>query len=136
MNIFISVHILMVMKLICELCGKELTGRQRRFCSTKCKNGKHQLYSWQHDRGVKYRNELILAAGGKCVRCGYNKNYAALHFHHIEPSTKLFQLDVRSCSNRSKAKCEVEARKCMLLCANCHTEEHRPDQQRDGSPSH
>lgn len=114
------------MKLKCEICGNELNGRQRRFCSIKCKNGKHQLYSWQHDRGMKYRNELISLAGGKCVICGYNKNTSVLHFHHIDPTTKLFQLDVRSCSNRSKEKCLVEMRKCKLVCSNCHGEIHNP----------
>ena len=37
--------------------------------------------------------------GGKCEVCGYNKNAAALHFHHKDPGAKSFKLDVRALSN-------------------------------------
>ena len=111
----------------CLLCQKELKGKQTKYCSTKCKNGKHQLYDYQHDRGVKRRDDLIALYGGKCTECGYRKNHAALNFHHIDPNTKLFQLDIRSCSNRSLNNCLEEAKKCKLLCSNCHLELHNPN---------
>jgi predicted HNH restriction endonuclease len=113
----------------CILCNKKLTGKQTKYCSIKCKNGKHQLYDWQHERGLKYRKELILEFGGKCSSCGYAKNFSALEFHHINPSEKLFQIDIRSCSNRSKKSCSEEAKKCRLLCSNCHCEIHNPQSE-------
>lgn len=64
--------------------------------------------------------------GGKCSNCGYARNYAALEFHHVEPSEKLFQLDMRSLANLQWELVVVEARKCRLLCANCHAEWHNP----------
>ena len=65
--------------------------------------------------------------GGKCQRCGYDRNYAALEFHHVEANRKDFQLDLRSLSNRRWAAVLTEAGKCVLLCSNCHTELHNPD---------
>lgn len=52
--------------------------------------------------------ELIESRGGKCEVCGYDKNIAALEFHHINPDEKEFQLDMRHLSNTSLV--QVEAR--------------------------
>jgi hypothetical protein len=53
-------------------------------------------------------------------------NYAALTWHHRDRSAKSFEMDMRSLSNRSAQEIRTEARKCTLLCANCHAEEHFP----------
>jgi hypothetical protein len=58
--------------------------------------------------------------------CGYNKNQAALSFHHTDTTTKLFQIDIRKCSNSSWNRLLAESEKCMLLCLNCHSELHNP----------
>lgn len=61
--------------------------------------------------------------GGKCSECGYSKCQEALHFHHIDPSSKKFAISsVRA--SISEKELEEELNKCKLLCANCHTEEH------------
>jgi hypothetical protein len=59
--------------------------------------------------------------GSKCINCGYDKHLSALAFHHKDPSTKLFQLDLRTCSNQSLDKLLIELEKCDLYCMNCHT---------------
>lgn len=56
-----------------------------------------------------------------CVRCGYNKCAAALDFHHLDPTTKLKRFDCPSIKSQSF---QEEAAKCILLCSNCHKEEH------------
>lgn len=68
------------------------------------------------------RKTLIAAAGGKCIRCGYNGCIAALQFHHRDPAEKSFGLSVRNMSYFSSAKLKTEAAKCNLLCGNCHAE--------------
>jgi hypothetical protein len=107
-----------------------LGGRQRRFCSRSCKNRdtntRHQSYASQQARGLRRKCQLIVEAGGRCTRCGYRRNLAALTWHHIEPASKSFNLDVRALSNRSSAEIQSEVGKCVLLCANCHAEEHFP----------
>jgi hypothetical protein len=117
-------------KLCCATCGKPLGGRQRRFCSRLCKNkfgnSRHQNYLAQQLRGLNRKKRFVAIAGGGCVRCGYRRNLAALTWHHVDPSTKLFNLDVRALSNRSEREILAELEKCILLCANCHAEEHFP----------
>jgi hypothetical protein len=67
------------------------------------------------------KRRLIEAAGGRCVICGYDRYEKALHFHHLDPATKSFGLAMRG-QTRAFAKTLAEARKCVLLCANCHAE--------------
>jgi hypothetical protein len=71
--------------------------------------------------------------GGKCVRCGYSKSFAALDFHHRseEPTSrgKPNKRKIRTVSHLLainlpwawEAAIE-EAKKCDLICANCHRE--------------
>jgi hypothetical protein len=61
--------------------------------------------------------------GGKCSRCGYNKCIWALEFHHTNPQNK--DPTIRFSSTRqSFYKIKRELDKCIILCANCHREEH------------
>jgi transposase-like protein len=64
---------------------------------------------------------LVQAAGGACRLCGYDRYAGALQFHHVDPSDKAFALADRGVA-RSLDRALAEARKCVLLCANCHAE--------------
>jgi DNA-binding CsgD family transcriptional regulator/DNA-directed RNA polymerase subunit RPC12/RpoP len=64
---------------------------------------------------------LVAEAGGRCARCGYDQCIAALQFHHLDPSTKSFTVSSNGVT-RSIERARQEARKCILLCANCHAE--------------
>ena len=114
----------------CVKCGVSLSGRQTKFCSRECKNRstntQHQSYDAQQARGLRRKVRLVKRMGGRCGTCGYCENLAALEFHHADPGTKAFSLDLRSLSNRSWQAIVVEARKCELLCSNCHKELHNP----------
>ena len=111
----------------CEVCGIPLVGRQTRFCSITCKNEFHQSYVYQKERGLRRKLELVQMLGGKCISCGYDKNLAALSFHHQDRVEKSHELDIRSLSNRKIEAVMEEVEKCILLCANCHMETHYPD---------
>lgn len=112
----------------CSNCTKKLIGKQKKYCSTLCKNAennnKFQNYKSQQIRGKNRKIDLVKKFGGKCSKCGYNKNYAALCFHHLHD--KSFRLDSRSLSNRTLKSIENESSKCQLLCHNCHMEIHYP----------
>jgi transposase-like protein len=69
----------------------------------------------------RLKRTLIAEAGGACALCGYAGHAAALHFHHLDRSTKQFSLSQEG-ATRSLARARAEARKCVLLCANCHAE--------------
>ena len=118
------------MKKNCLVCNLQLTGRQTKFCSSKCKlafiNNKHQNYVTQQRRGYERKAKLIEMKGGCCESCGYSKNQSALCFHHINPKAKSFQIDIRHCSNSSWNNLLGEVEKCQLLCLNCHSELHNP----------
>lgn len=84
-------------------------------------------YKAQKLRGIKRKYEAIIYKGGKCENCGYNKNMAALEFHHINPAEKSFQLDARHFANSNLELLKQELSKCKLLCSNCHRAEHNKD---------
>lgn len=96
----------------CSWCNAVLTGRQNRFCSPACK-----ISEWRRDikkRAVEYK-------GGKCERCGYSNTVKAMIFHH--PGHKSFGISARGII-RSWDKIKKELDNCVLLCLNCHAEEH------------
>ena len=64
---------------------------------------------------------LVAEAGGACALCGYDRCVAALQFHHRDPAEKRFGLGSRGLG-RAIDDLREEARKCVLLCANCHAE--------------
>lgn len=70
------------------------------------------------DMKLKIKLALVKEFGGKCQRCGYDKFYGALEFHHRDSSAK----EATIAMMRSLPKARLEAQKCDLLCANCHRE--------------
>lgn len=111
----------------CAVCSKPLEGRQSKFCSVECKVQFHSSYPKQKDRAIVRKLRLVEIAGGACSICGYNKNIANLHFHHLDPSKKSFQLDARAISNHGWAIVLEEFAKCIMVCSNCHFELHHPE---------
>jgi transposase len=83
----------------CRLCRQEAVVRRRR----------------------KVKELLVSEAGGCCRLCGYARCQAALEFHHLDPSAKQFGLAQNGMA-RSIERARAEARKCVLLCSNCHAE--------------
>lgn len=116
----------------CQYCEvKTINGNK--YCSNKCKQKSHyhsrkdkNVYFNQFKRSIKRKALLIEQRGGKCEICGYNSNLSALEFHHTEPKNKLFSLNIRQLSNKSLQSIIKESEKCILICANCHREEHHP----------
>ena len=113
----------------CIICSKILSGKQTKFCSKDCKqkdiNKRHQNYKNQGNRGFLIKKKLLEHKGNSCSKCDYNKNFSALCFHHLKD--KSFSLDIRHCSNTSWEKLLNEVEKCIVLCHNCHMEEHYPN---------
>ena len=83
----------------CLLCRQEAVVRRRR----------------------KIKQILVAEAGGACAICGYDRHLGGLHFHHRDPAVKSFALSVDGVA-RSLERARAEARKCILLCSNCHAE--------------
>jgi hypothetical protein len=124
----------------CKVCHKELYRRPSKliqeniFCCYGCRNkyysgdkGKHKTKrkrdrSWDQ-KSIKYKKERAVAyKGGKCERCGYNKCIAAMDFHHINPDEKAYT--IKNLMVRKWELIQTEIDKCILLCSNCHREQH------------
>ncbi len=73
------------------------------------------------ERRRRNKGTLAEEAGGKCVRCGYDTFIGALQFHHLDRKEKSFGL-AQNGSTMGLDALREEARKCILLCANCHAE--------------
>lgn len=92
-------------------------------------NKKYQSYckSCNHNHTVerqkKFKQQCIDYKGGKCQKCNYNKCFAALEFHHLDPTKKDFTIGhLKNHSFKNSIKEELD--KCILVCANCHREIH------------
>ena len=59
-----------------------------------------------------------------CSKCGYNQNPDILHFHHIDPRTKVANISRMVGKNHSMKRINEEINKCRLLCITCHHKEH------------
>ena len=88
-------------------------------------NDHHRCERCRKERVAARRREvkaiLVAEAGGACALCGYDRHPRALHFHHLDPSTKAFGIAFAGVA-RSLDRCRAEAAKCALLCSNCHAE--------------
>jgi hypothetical protein len=72
-------------------------------------------------RRRRVKEVLVAEAGGACCVCGYDRNARALHFHHLDPSQKRHEINARG-AGMAIELLRTEAKKCVLLCANCHAE--------------
>ena len=101
----------------CRFCGDTNPESFWPKMKTQCKKcfGKDIAQRLRDTRaaGIAYK-------GGKCERCGYDKCNAALEFHHLDPTQK-DPMGLRKFGLQSLIK---EIDKCILLCSNCHREEH------------
>jgi hypothetical protein len=71
-------------------------------------------------RHQKIKRILVAEWGGCCAVCGYDRCVVNLHFHHVVPAEKSFGVTVAS--GKALDVYRAEARKCVLVCANCHGE--------------
>lgn len=103
----------------CKRCNEEIPPTRRSnavFCSDRCRNSFNVAATRRNNK-----RRLVELFGGECVRCGYDKCLAALQFHHL--GDKSFGLAAEG-QTRSFERLVEEAEKCILICANCHAEEH------------
>ena len=62
---------------------------------------------------------LVEAFGHKCAYCGLQDEPYIYDFHHLIPEEKTFGISNAS-TTRSRQAYADEAKKCVLLCSNCH----------------
>lgn len=91
------------------------------------RTGHKHTYAYQAKQKTKWI-ELFKELGyDTCQKCGYNKCFAAIDFHHRDSAQKKFSIAVVrnwSFSDSNITKVLEEITKCDILCANCHRELH------------
>ena len=87
---------------------------------SRCKPCSAIAHLKREDSNRADMNALKEAQG--CMICGYNDDGSKLHFHHRDPSTKLFAIS--DALQYGPKKLQEEIDKCDLLCASCHTSHH------------
>lgn len=108
---------------ICRGCERAIPLNRRAsgriYCSDGCGANAARLKLKQFRlRRKDTLHQLKMALG--CSRCGYRKSGAALDFHHIEKNKER-----RLTTNGWLTPAQMqEIEKCILLCSNCHREEH------------
>ena len=100
-------------KFICKSCGEEREYKTRDLKCSTCRS-----------KEVRRRNKkkALELFESKCCKCGYDKCFSALEFHHKDEEKKEVNLSTIWLS--SWKKIEKELQKCILVCANCHRELH------------
>jgi len=85
-------------------------------------------YDYIKDRASERRIYLLALLGGKCAKCNAINS---LEFDHKDPSTKLFSIGPRL-GYYSLDRLIDEAKKCQLLCYNCHLIKHNKKEVEHG----
>lgn len=101
--------------MICKLCGNKFKDYQQRSRS-RCGSCNTKI------RRFRAKAAAIKYFGGKCLKCGWSGNQAALQFHHLNSKEKDF--NIGNVANKSWDSIKAEMEKCILLCANCHLIRH------------
>lgn len=100
--------------LLCSVCGKSYIWKSHQSTKTRCAS------CLVNERRILLKLRMVAYKGGHCQICGYKKSMSALTFHHLDPSTKDFEISGSHC--RSWSVILKELNKCVLLCRNCHAE--------------
>ena len=114
---------------ICLKCKKELSLED--FYSNGYYKGKKKykpnckICEYNRRYELHLKNIIIIVGELVCCKCGYNKNYAALEFHHLNPDKKEFRISQAKTCSLEKLRTEIEGN-CILICSNCHREVHNP----------
>ena len=77
---------------------------------------------YQRERRESRKKYLVESFGNKCHDCGNSFPDCCYDFHHIDPSTKGFEIAPGLDRNWDVVLKEVS--KCVLLCSNCHRIRH------------
>lgn len=102
--------------------GRKYTDKNQRKREWNHRN-REKRYEYKRLYIFKRKMDLINMLGGKCENCGIianEYNLAIFDFHHRNPDEKNFNLGQNTIGNKSFEKVVEEAKKCAVLCSNCH----------------
>ena len=95
-----------------------------RNCRNKKRDERHRY--WKQEFIYKLSEHINI----ECVKCGYDKSFSALDFHHIKEKNFSIARITRNLSGKNFTDGKVEKIlyeilvNCEILCSNCHREHH------------
>ena len=105
-------------------------------CSLLCRNCHRGIHNPYDENKLTQKHKIKLQMleyknTNCCSKCGYVGNINVLDFHHTNPSTKSFNLGDATISLKGlivdseiTENVKIELDKCIVLCSQCHAEEH------------
>jgi hypothetical protein len=116
------------LRAVCKSCAADL---QRDWCERNRGKANASTRRWaranpdkvkatnkgNQERTLKVRQRVVSRVYQEypCLLCGESRE-PTLDFHHLDPKEK----KRRVCSYRTARTALIEARKCVVLCSNCH----------------
>lgn len=97
------------LSLICGFCDKPFTSYHNDICCTYCR-----FSFWR----VRTKKKAVEYMGNRCSDCQKTYHLCAYDFHHL--ADKDFEISKAV----SWSRLEIELKKCVLLCSNCHRVRH------------
>ena len=113
--------------MICSKCNKDKPSTGKRYCKS-CQAEINRVSNRKKlDKIKSLISEQKQKKGGKCVKCNESREHL-LDFHHLDPSKKDDNIPTiiryYGFGEKGKTLVEAEAKKCVLLCSNCHRDFH------------
>ena len=108
-------------RLFCLSCSPFNNHNTKDLTKTPASRRRPGAYKYVKEYRARVKQKCLAYKGGSCQRCGYNRSPRALTFHHLDPSKKDFGV---AAAHRPWSVVKQELDKCILLCFNCHMEEH------------
>jgi hypothetical protein len=113
---------------------KSTSGTRYKVRRSECRDC-YNVYMREYQKGRQEHKDLVkkskhkklqhvqkIKKDGGCCICGYNKCVKALHFHHLNPQEKSYEITWGCFRGKSLDSLNKEMDKCVILCANCHAE--------------
>ena len=75
----------------------------------------------------KRKKWIIMLMGNKCALCGKSYDEICYDFHHTDKTKREFPIG--RLLGYSKIRLLKEARKCIMVCANCHRIIHKKERE-------
>ena len=103
----------------CKSCSKARSKERTKAGLTKKYGSRYHCF-----HGRKHYNKkraYVSSLKTPCINCG-ESDPVVIDFHHIDPSTKSFNLS--NGTGKSYEAIAEEVKKCCCLCANCHRRLH------------
>lgn len=126
-NFYVSKGRLTEFDNICRECRNEYHKKQRRkdYDSEERRTKRETRSKVERQKHQDAKVQCIIYKGSVCNTCKIvydGTNGMIFDFHHTDPSTKSFEILKKGKKTLEDQKDELN--KCVLLCANCHRQEH------------